>query len=129
MKMFGIVLLSFLLFILLAAFGFTFSVNQIALSPSFITGIINDIDFSQTARDAIEYQQIHYPDEDSPQELANAIIDTVDEIEPVIKEKTNIAVRDMYDYVLGKANAPDLKETLGNSFMNMQFVDSILVKI
>jgi hypothetical protein len=129
MKTFGIVLLSFLLFILLAVFGFAFSVNQIALSPGFVTGVINDIDFSQTTRDAIEYQQTPYPDENSPQELVDAIIDTVDEIEPVIKEKTNIAVRDMYDYVLGKANAPDLKETLGNSFMNTQFVDSILVKI
>lgn len=129
MKTFGLVLLSILLFILLAVFGLAFSVNQIALNPGFITGVINDIDFSQTARDAIEYQQIHYPDEDFPQELVDAIIDTVDEIEPVIKEKTNIAVRDMYDYLLGRANAPDLKKTLGNSFMNAEFVNAVLDKI
>ncbi|HEX9897161.1 MAG TPA: hypothetical protein VGA85_05845 [Dehalococcoidales bacterium] len=128
MKIFGIVILSFLLFILLTIFGFVFSVQQIALSPGFITGVINDIDFSDAARDALEQEDLTI-DEDISQELVDAIIDTLDEIEPVLKEKVNIAVRDTYDYLLGKANAPGLKEILGDSFMNAQFVESVLEKI
>ena len=128
MKTLGIVLLSFLLFILLSVFGLAFTVNQIVLSPSFITGVVNDINFSQTARDILEEQEPNL-DEDLPQELVDAIFDTLDQIEPVLKENFNIAVRDTYDYVLGKANAPYLQEILGDSFMNAQFVESVLEKI
>jgi len=126
MKILGIVLLCFLLFILLCVFGLAFSIHQIALSPSFATGIINDIDFSKTTRDALEYEQAQNIGEDLSQELIDTIVNTVDEIEPVIKESANIAIRDTYDYVLGKADAPDFKETLSDSFMNTQFVDSLL---
>lgn len=129
MKTLGVVLLSFLLFILLTVFSLAFSVNQIALSPSFATGILNDIDFSQTVRDALEYQQTRYTDEDLSPELVDAIVDALDGIEPVIKENSNIAIRDTYDYLLGKANAPNLQEILGDSFMNSQFIDSLLDNI
>lgn len=128
MKTLGIVLLSFLLFILLSVFGLAFTINQIVLTPGFITGVINNIDFSQTTRDMLEQQETT-SDEQLSSELTDIIIDTLDKIEPVLKENINIAVRDTYDYVLGKANAPNLKETLGDSFMNAQFVDSVLEKI
>jgi hypothetical protein len=128
MKTLGIVLLSFLLFILLSVFGLAFTINQIALTPGFITGVIHDIDFSQTTRDMLEQQELT-SDEPLSSELVDIIIDTLDKIEPVLKENINIAVRDTYDYVLGKANAPNLKDTLGDSFMNAQFVDSVLEKI
>jgi hypothetical protein len=128
MKTLGIVLLSFLLFILLSVFGLAFTINQIALTPGFITGVVKDIAFSQTARDILEEQESNL-DEDLPQELVDAIFDTLDQIEPVLKENFNIAVRDTYDYVLGKANAPNLQEILGDSFMNTQFVESVLEKI
>ncbi len=128
MKTLGIVLLSFLLFILLSVFGLAFTVNQIALTPGFITGVIHDIDFSETTRDMLEQQELT-SDEQLSSELVDIIIDTLDKIEPVLKENINIAVRDTYDYVLGKANAPNLKDTLGDSFMNAQFVDSVLEKI
>jgi hypothetical protein len=128
MKILGIVLLSFLLFILLTVFGFAFTVNQIALTPSFITGVIHDIDFYQTTRDILELQELT-ADEQLSSQLIDILIDTLDKIEPVLKENINIAVRDTYDYVLGKANAPNLKEILGDSFMNAQFVESMLEKI
>ena len=128
MKTLGIVLLSFLLFILLSVFGLAFTINQIALTPGFITGVVKDIAFSQTARDILEDQESNL-DEDLPQELVDAIFDTLDQIELVLKENFNIAVRDTYDYVLGKANAPNLQEILGDSFMNAQFVESVLEKI
>ncbi|MDO9334457.1 MAG: hypothetical protein Q7T57_08055 [Dehalococcoidales bacterium] len=128
MKTLGIVLLSFLLFILLSVFGLAFTINQIALTPGFITGVIHDIDFSETTRDMLEQQELT-SDKPLSSELVDIIIDTLDKIEPVLKENINIAVRDTYDYVLGKANAPNLKDTLGDSFMNAQFVDSVLEKI
>lgn len=38
-------------------------------------------------------------------------------------------MRQTYDYMLGKRNAPDLKKTLGDTFLNSQFVDDVLQKI
>ena len=120
-------ILSFLLFVLLVVFGFAYTVHQIALSPAFINSVINRVDFAQVAREALNEQQSE--GSDIPPELANAIIDSIDRIQPVLKQNINVAVRDTYDYVLGKANAPDLKQTLGETFFTSEFVDSVLQNI
>ena len=121
-------IICFLLFLLLTIFGIAYTVHQIALSPAFVTGVINDIDFAQVARETMDRQQ-QKEGEGPPPELVNAIIDSLEKIQPVLKEKINIAVRQTYDYMLGKTNAPDLKKTLGDTFMNSQFVDAVLQKI
>lgn len=120
-------ILCFLLFILLTVFGFAYTAHQIALSPAFINSVIDDIDFAQVAREVMTQQQSNGGGP-SP-ELVNAVVDSLDKAQPVIKQNINIAVRDTYDYLLGKANAPDLKKTLGDTFLNSQFVDSVLQKI
>jgi hypothetical protein len=124
----AVVLLCIFLFILLFVFGLAFTVNQIALSPGFITGVINDIDFSKTASDLLQTPE-YSSDFDMSQELRDTLIDTIDAIEPVLKENIKIAVRDAYNYALGKANTPDLQAVLGDSFMNSDFVNSLLQKI
>lgn len=119
--------LCFLLFILLTVFGIAYTIHQIALSPAFVNSVINSIDFTQVAREVMSQQQ---SDGEGPSpELVNAVIDSLDKIQPVLKQNINIAVKDTYDYILGKANAPDLKKTLGDTFMNSKFVDSVLQKI
>ena len=128
MKNAAVVLLCIFLFILLFVFGLAFTVNQIALSPGFITGVINDIDFSKTASDLLQTPE-YSSDFDMSQELRDTLIDTLDAIEPVLKENIKIAVRDVYNYALGKADTPDLKSLLGDSFMNSDFVSSLLQKI
>jgi len=124
----AVVLLCIFLFILLFVFGLAFTVNQIALSPGFITGVINDIDFSKTASDLLQTPE-YSSDFDMSQELRDTLIDTLDAIEPVLKENIKIAVRDVYNYALGKVDTPDLKSLLGDSFMNSDFVSSLLQKI
>ena len=128
MKTLGIVLLCILLFISISVFGFAFWINQTALNPGFTIGIINDIDFSETARQAMEQEDLPIDELPSP-ELTNAIIDTIDNMEPVLKENISTAIRDAYDYVLAKSDAPSLQDILDNSVMNAQFVDSVLQKI
>ncbi|OGN87893.1 MAG: hypothetical protein A2Z74_02515 [Chloroflexi bacterium RBG_13_46_9] len=128
MKNVAVVLLCIFLFKLLFVFGLAFTVNQIALSPGFITGVVYDIDFSKTANDLLQTPEFS-PDFDMSQELRDTLIDTLDAIEPVLKENIRIAVRDAYDYALGKANTPDLQAVLSDSFMNSDFVNSLLQKI
>jgi len=121
-------ILCFLLFILLTVFGVAYTVHQIALSPAFVTGVISDTDFAQVAREVMAQQQ-QKDGEGPPQELVDAVIDSLDKIQPVLKQNINVAVRQTYDYMLGKQNAPDLKKTLGDTFLNSQFVDDVLQKI
>ncbi|MDP2919465.1 MAG: hypothetical protein Q8O43_04510 [Dehalococcoidia bacterium] len=126
LKGLAIGLLSFILFILLTVFGIAFTVNQIALNPNFITGVINEIDFSDLAQEMLKQQS---QDEGPPPELVNAVISALDKIEPVLKEKINLAIKDAYAYLLGKSNAPDFKKTLGDTFMNPPFIESVLNSI
>jgi hypothetical protein len=119
-------LLSFSLFILLIIFGVAYTVHQIALNPGFVTGVINDIDFSDITQEAIGNDDSF---EIIPVDLKNAVIDTIDKIEPAFKANLTIAVNDTYDYLLGKNNAPDFKKALGDSFLNSNFVTSLLENI
>jgi hypothetical protein len=119
-------LLSFLLFILLSVFGIVFTVHQVALNPNFITGVINDIDFTEIARETINQEQSGEP---LPEDLKNAIINTIDSIQPVIKNRMAVAIKETYGYMQGRGNELDLKTVLGDSFMNSATAASFLENI
>ncbi len=123
----GLALLCFILFLLLTVFGFAFTINQVALSPGVVNGIIRDIDFADLARMTLEKDTSGQTA--ASLEMQNAIIDTIDSIQPVVKEKLYIAVHDTYDYLLGGSSSPNLKVVLGDSFMNPDFVEKLLAKI
>ncbi len=121
----GLGLLGFILFLCLTVFGIAYTVNQVALNPAFITAVINDIDFSETAQQVLAQQEGEGP----PPELVEALIDTLDKTEPVIKEKLVVVIEDTYDYLLGTADSPDIRATMRDSFFNSQFLDSVLQSI
>ncbi|MDD5288272.1 MAG: hypothetical protein PHY28_04085 [Dehalococcoidales bacterium] len=122
----ALALLSFILFLLLVVFGITYSVNQVVLNPHYIVKILNDIDFSQVIQETIAEQS---SSGDMPAELQTALIDTLGKMEPVIKERIGIALEDTSAYLKGKGTTPNLKETLGKSFMNSQFVADLLDEV
>lgn len=123
----ALALLSFILFFWLVVFGLVYSVNQIALNPHFIIKVVDNIDFSSILNEMVKEAQSG--ENSMPPELVNAIQDTVAKTQPLIKERFGVAVEDTYDYLLGKANAPDLKTTLGDSFMNPDFVSKFLDEV
>ena len=122
----SLVLMSFILFLLLVIFGFAYTVNHVALNPHYIVKVLNDIDFSQAIRETINEQS---GNQQMSVELQNALVDTFDQMEPVIKARIGIALEDTYAYLKGKGNTPNLKGTLSDSVMNSQFVADLLDKV
>ena len=116
-------LLSFLLFLSLSIFGLAFMLNSTILNPNFITSELDNLDVSSLAGELISEQAT---EEELPEELTTAIIDTIDRLEPLVKEQVSAAIYPVYDYLLGKSQSPDLAVTLGNSFLNSDFVVSML---
>ena len=122
----ALVFLSLILFLLLCIFGIAFTVNQVALNPHTIEKILNDISFSQIIQESLNNQSSG--NNISP-ELQTAIVNTIQKMEPVIKQRVGIAIEDTYTYLKGKSNVPDLKGILGKSVMTSQFVSDLLDQI
>ena len=126
LKVLAVCLLSFILFISLIVFGVGYTVNQRALNSRYIIKVIDDIDFSQAIDETINEQ---VSKGDIPAELQTALIDTINKMEPVIKERVGIAIEDAYAHLNGKVATPDLKEILGNSVMNSEFITDLLADV
>jgi hypothetical protein len=115
--------LSFILFFLLCIAGIAYTVNQVALNPHYINKIINDVNFSQLIQ-----EQLDKPDSTGNinPELKTALIDTFSKMEPVIKQQVSTVIDEAYSYLKGQGTAPDLKDLLGKTVMNSDFVAKLL---
>jgi len=116
-------LLSFLLFLSLSIFGIAFLLNQTVLNPNFVTSQLDKFDVAALAEEIISEQE---DEEAFSEELGTALVDTIAELEPAIREQLYTTLNETYDYLLGKREEPDLKTTLGNTFFNSDFVSSML---
>jgi hypothetical protein len=122
----ALALMSFILFFLLVIFGFAYTVNHVALNPHYIVKVLNDIDFSKAIQETMSEQS---GNQSIPADLQNAIFDTLNKMEPVIKARVGIALEDTYAYLKGQNATPNFKETLSKSVMNSQFVSDLLDKV
>jgi hypothetical protein len=125
-KGFFLTLLSLLLFLSLIVFGFAYTVDRTVLNPKFISAQLERLDMSAVVQEIITGEMA---EAELPEELMNAVIDTIDRLEAPIKEETSAAIRDIYDYPLGKRENPDLKATLRNTFLNADFVASLMAEL
>ena len=116
-------LLSFLLFLSLSIFGVLFMLNSTILNPNLITSELDRLDVSSLVEEVLSEQM---PREELPEEFASAMIDTIDRLEAPVKERISAATHATYDYLLGKRESPDLAVTLGDTFLNSDFVVLIL---
>jgi len=123
LKGLAIGLLSSLLFLSLSIFGTLFLLNQTVLNPNFVTSQLDKFDVATLAEEIISEQE---DEEAFSEELETALVDTIADIEPTIREQLYATLNETYDYLLGKREEPDLKTTLGNTFFNSDFVSSML---
>ena len=126
LKIFSLILLSLILFLLLTVFGFAFTVNQVALNPNAINSIIRDIDIAGIARTEFEQNQSEQSAESK--EIEDTVLKTIVDIQPLIKEKLHIAIDDTYAYLLGKNKTPDIQTMLSDN-LNADFIEQVLAKI
>jgi hypothetical protein len=130
LKVIAIALLGFLLSLSLFAFGLVFTVKMTALNADFVTSRLDALDVSSLAEEIIS-EQIDKEElpEEFTEELRIALVDTIDRLEPVVKEEAGASIHSTYDYLLGKKQSPDLALTLRNTFLNSEFIASFLDEI
>jgi hypothetical protein len=127
LKITGLSFLSFTLFILLIVFSIAFLANGTALNPKFITREIDSIDVSATA---IEFMEEEFEDDTNiPEELKTALYDTIEVTEPVIKAELNEAILSVGNYLRGKTDEPELLQVLSGTFLNEDFLASLLAEV
>lgn len=96
-------LLTFLLFLSLAAFGTLFALRSTLLDPDFVVAQVEKLDIAALAEEVTAFQL----DGQVPAEAAfleEALYSTIAENEPYLKEQAGAAIRSGYDYLLGKSD-------------------------
>jgi len=121
-------LLSFLLFLSLTIFGFAFILNSTLLNPNFVTTELDKLDVG-TITEELVTQQLADQETPIPEEVLDALVDAIPDLVSVINEQLNTALNDIYDYLLGKKEEPELKSTLANTFLTSEFLSSVLDEI
>ena len=119
-------LLCFLLPLSLAVFGSAFTLNSTVLNPGFLVSELDNFDVSLLTEEILsqEVTQAEFPEE-----LRVTLVDTIAELEPVVKEQVGAAIYSIYDYLLGKSENLDLKQTLGDTLLSPEFVTSLMDKL
>ncbi len=126
LKNLSLSLLSFLLFLSLSIFGLAFMLNNTLLNPDFIASELNKLDLSALVGEVTSEQTTGGW---FPEEFKVALIDTVAELEPLVKEQLGIATHSIYDYLLGKKPSPELAPTLRKTFLSSNFAASLIDKL
>ena len=123
-KNLSVALMSFLLFIAIIIFGFLFMVNSTVMNPDFIKDRINSLDVDELIDEFVEFEA-------SPEaeESVDMVREIIPKVEPVVKERLLVAVDSVYDYLLGEKAEPDIKGTLGESFLNPEFIDAFVAEL
>ncbi len=130
LKVIAIALLGIFLSLALVIFGLVFTVKMTALNDGFVNARLNALDISTVAEEAIDEQASkgELPEEFT-EEFRVALFDTVDRMEPLIKERVSNSINSTYDYLLGRKENPDLALTLKNNLLNSEFIASLLEEL
>lgn len=126
LKNLALSLLSFLLFLSLSIFGLAFMLNSTILNPNFVTSELKRLDISSLAEELISEQ---IPREESAGEMETALVNTITELEPLVKEQVSVATYSIYDYLLGKSQDLDLALILKDTVLSRDFIVSIVDKL
>lgn len=119
LKGLAISLLSFLLFLSLSVFGLATMLNSTILNPNFVTSQLDRLDVSSLAEEILTEQP---PGE----EFGTDLVNTITNVEPLVKEQVSAAIYAIYDYLLGKSESLDLALTLRNTLLSSDFVVSLV---
>lgn len=116
-------LLSFLLFWSLSLFGIAFLINQTVLNPDFVTTQMDKLDVSALVEEIISEQE---GEEAFSEEEATALVDTIANVEPLVKEGIGNATEPIYDYLTGKSETIDLASTIRHDVLSSEVIASLI---
>ncbi|UCD08874.1 MAG: hypothetical protein JSU79_11040, partial [Dehalococcoidales bacterium] len=114
----------FLLFFAILIFGYFFMINNTVMNPDYLVDRIDETEAVELIDEFVEF-------ESSPEteEAFEKVKKVLTKVEPTIKEGMGVAIYSFYDYLKGKKEDPEIKETLGEAFLNPEFVDKMLAEI
>ncbi len=108
LKGLALAILGFLLFLSLSVFGLALMLNQTILNPGFVASEVNKLDISSLAGELLS--------ETIPQAgeayMAEAVNDTIADLEPWIKEQVSTVIYSGYDYLEGRSQSLSLAISL-----------------
>ena len=108
----GLGLLGFLLFLALSIFGWALTLNSTLLDSDFVTSQLDKLDVAVLAEEFISEQE---DEEAVSEELETALVDTITELAPVIKEGIGDTIEPVYDYLQGKSESIDLAQIIART--------------
>ncbi len=119
-------ILSFLLFLSLSILGLAITLNYTILNPNFVVSELDKLNISSLVEESLSEEA---DQEELPEEFRIALIDTIAELEPQVKEQTGTAIYPIYDYLLGKSRNLDLSLVLRETLLSQDFVASVVDKL
>ena len=93
------------------------------LNSAFVASLMEELDLPLLAEEFTSGQE---DEEGFPEEFRTALVNTITELEPLIKEKVSAAADPIFDYLLGESQSIDLALTLRNTVLSSDFVVSLV---
>ena len=116
-------LLSFLLFLSLSVFGSALALNSTVLNPDFYVSELDKLDISVLVEEFLGEETAQ---DDFPEELRVALVSTVAELEPVVKERLSAAIHPVFDYLRGESQNLSLALVASDAVFTPDFVTALI---
>jgi hypothetical protein len=123
LKIIGLIILGFLLFVSLSVFGLAFTLNSTILNTNFFP---NELDRLNVA--SLSEEVLNTSDQSISPEIHDAIIRAIKNLEPQVKAHMRAANTEIYVYVLGQKTDIDMHQVLKDTVLKKDFVKSLLIE-
>ncbi len=112
-RVLALIILSFLLFLSLFAFGWAFMLNSALLNPDFAVREVEKLDITALVEEQLVEQAMQFglPESYAPY-VADIMVNTVADLEPWMKEQVATVIHTGYDYLLGESRSWSLAISL-----------------
>ncbi len=122
LKIAGLIILSFILFISLNGFGLTFWVNRTVLNPGFVTAEGDRLEIAPLASEAMSQA---LPEGFSEAALGS-LTETITTLEPRLRDELNTIVYSVYEYLHGEQENPELANLLRRTLLSLDFIVAVI---
>jgi len=122
LKIAGLIILSFILFISLIAFGLAFSLNRTALNPDFVIAEGDRLEIAPLAGEAMSQAlQVELSGE-----ALGSLTETITTLEPLLKDELDTIVYSVYEYLHGERENPELANLLRLTLLSSEFIVAVI---
>ena len=119
----GLVSLIILLSLSLVVFGLAFMLDRTVLNPDFLIAEIDKVDVAAVVEDTLSEEM--GSEDEFMASFAPALLDTISELEPMVKEQVGAALYPVFDYLEGRSQSLDLKQVLAETVLSPDFITAV----